>query len=363
MMNPFKEGSVDKQFASNALEATIHVGIVLLLLFWCFKIAQPFIEIFFWGIIIAVAIQPAYQLMLSISGKRPRLAAVLLTLLLLLILILPSLLFVGSLVDTAEKLSDGISRGTLKIPAAPEHIRSWPAIGESLYNFWRLSSENLLAALGKIAPQIKDIALWLVNKAAGTGFSIIKFIVAILISGVLLANGEACVRVAGTIAVRLAGDRGMELVALSGSTVRSVSRGILGVAIIQSILAGIGCLAAGVPAAGLWALVVLILAVIQMPTLLILGPLVIYVFYAGSTFAAVLFTVWCVLVGMCDTFLKPVLMGRGASVPMLVVFIGAIGGFMLSGIIGLFLGAVVLSLGFNLFQAWLQNGKLDEAPE
>jgi len=177
--------------------------------------------------------------------------------------------------------------------------------------------------------------------------------VAIVIAGVLLANSETGIQVARAIAVRLAGERGMEFVALSGATVRNVSRGILGVAVIQAILAGIGCLVMGVPAAGLWALLVLILAVIQLPTILVLGPIIIYVFYTANTVPAVLFAVWSLLVGLCDSFLKPLLMGRGASVPMLVVFIGALGGFMFSGIIGLFLGAVVLSLGFKLFQAWL----------
>ncbi len=352
-MNASDDPSDRNVLVSRAMEVTIHVGLVLLLLFWCFKIAEPFIEIFFWGIIIAIGVSPVYRLFVSAMGNRNKPAATLVVLLLLLILLAPSVLFVGSLVDTAEKLSSGISNGTLKIPVAPEGIKHWPVIGESLYNFWRLSSENIFAALVKIAPQIKIFALWLLNKAAGTGFSVIKFVVAIVISGVLLASSETGIQVARAIAVRLAGERGMEFVALSGATVRSVSRGILGVAVIQAILAGIGCLVIGVPAAGLWALLVLILAVIQLPTILVLGPIIIYVFYAASTAPAVVFAIWSLLVGLCDSFLKPLLMGRGASVPMLVVFIGALGGFMFSGIIGLFLGAVVLSLGFKLFQAWL----------
>jgi predicted PurR-regulated permease PerM len=159
--------------------------------------------------------------------------------------------------------------------------------------------------------------------------------------------------VAKAIAVRLAGERGADLVELARATVRSVARGILGVALIQAILAGLGCLVVGVPGAGLWALVVLILAVVQLPTFIILAPIVIYVFYTTGTVPAVLFAIWNLLVGGCDSFLKPVLMGRGVDVPMLVVFIGAIGGFILNGIIGLFLGAIILSLGFKLFELWL----------
>jgi len=363
-MNSSYHPSSDKSLVAGALEVTIRVGVVVLLLFWCFRIAQPFIQIFLWGIIIAIAIFPGYRWLGSALGGRNKLAATLVTLLLLIILIVPSLMFAGSLVDTAQKLSAGFSKGSLSIPAPPENIKSWPAIGETLYDFWRLSSENLTAAVSKIAPHLKVFGLWLLNTAAGAGFGIVSFVIAIIISGVLLANGERGVQVARAIAVRLAGERGTELVNLSGSTVRSVARGILGVALIQSILAGLGCLVVGVPGAGLWALLVLILAVVQFPTILILGPIIIYVFYTASTVPAVLFAIWSILVGGCDSFLKPLLMGHGVDVPMLVVFIGAIGGFILNGIIGLFIGAIIFSLGFKLFQVWLnEDMKQEEAPD
>ncbi|MFH1951883.1 MAG: AI-2E family transporter [Pseudomonadota bacterium] len=354
-MNSSYHPSSDKSLVARTLEVTIHVGLVVLLLFWCFRIAQPFIQIFVWGIIIAVAIFPGYRWLGSALGGRNKLAAMLVTLLLLIIIIVPCLMFAGSLVETAQKLSAGLSEGSLDIPAPPEKIKSWPVIGETIHNFWSLSSENLTAAVSKIAPHLKALGLWLLNTAAGAGFGIVSFVIAIVIAGVLLKNGERGVQVARAIAVRLAGERGIEFVQLSGSTVRNVARGILGVAIIQAILAGIGCLVVGVPGSGLWALLVLILAVVQLPTILILGPIIIYVFYTASTVPAVLFAIWSILVGGCDSFLKPLLMGRGVDVPMLVVFIGAIGGFILNGIIGLFIGAIILSLGFKLFQAWLNE--------
>ena len=353
----------DKLYVTRALEVTIHVGLVVLLLFWCFRIAQPFIQIFVWGIIIAIAIFPVYRSLRSALGGRNKLAAMLVTLLLLIILIVPSLMFAGSLVETAQKLSAGLFKGSLNIPPPQAAIKSWPVIGETLYDFWHLSSENLTSAVSKIAPHLKVFGLWLLNTAAGAGFGIVSFVISIVIAGVLLASEDRGVQVARAIAVRLAGERGIEFVQLSGATVRSVARGILGVAIIQAILAGLGCLVVGVPGSGLWALLVLILAVVQLPTILILGPIIIYVFYTASTVPAVLFAIWSILVGGCDSFLKPILMGRGVDVPMLVVFIGAIGGFILNGIIGLFIGAIILSLGFKLFQVWLnEDMKQEEAP-
>ena len=352
-MNISDHPSSDKTLIARTMETTIHVGIVMLLLFWCFRIAQPFIQIFVWGIIIAIAVFPAYRWLNSVLRGRKKLAAALVTLLLLVIIVVPCVMFALSLVETAQKLSADFIGGSLRIPSPPESIKSWPVIGQTLHGFWHLSSENLTAALGQIAPYLKSLGLWLLNTAAGAGFGIVSFVISILIAGILLANGARGAQVAKAIAVRLAGERGADLVELSRATVRSVARGILGVALIQAILAGLGCLVVGVPGAGLWALVVLILAVVQLPTFIILAPIVIYVFYTTGTVPAVLFAIWNLLVGGCDSFLKPLLMGRGVDVPMLVVFIGAIGGFILNGIIGLFLGAIILSLGFKLFELWL----------
>jgi len=352
-MNISDHPSSDKTLIARTMETTIHVGIVMLLLFWCFRIAQPFIQIFVWGIIIAIAVFPAYRWLNSVLRGRKKLAAALVTLLLLVIIVVPCVMFALSLVETAQKLSADFVGGSLRIPSPPESIKSWPVIGQTLHGFWHLSSENLTAALGQIAPYLKSLGLWLLNSAAGAGFGIVSFVISILIAGILLANGARGAQVAKAIAVRLAGERGADLVELARATVRSVARGILGVALIQAILAGLGCLVVGVPGAGLWALVVLILAVVQLPTFIILAPIVVYVFYTTGTVPAVLFAIWNLLVGGCDSFLKPLLMGRGVDVPMLVVFIGAIGGFILNGIIGLFLGAIILSLGFKLFELWL----------
>jgi predicted PurR-regulated permease PerM len=354
-MNSSHQSSNDKLFMARALEATIHIGLIVLLLIWCFQIGKPFIQIMVWGIIIAVATYPGFQKLKSAMGGREKMAAALITLLFLLILIVPTIMLSESVVKTAQEYSGELRGGALQIPAPPETIKTWPVIGESLYSLWDLSSNNLKEALTRVAPQLKAVGSWLLSTAAGAGFAIVSFIISIIISGVLLANSDGGHKTAQAIAIRLAGERGKEFVELAGATVRSVTRGILGVAIIQSILAGLGCLVVGVPAAGLWALIVLLLAVIQLPPLLIMGPIIIYVFYTTSTVPAVIFAIWSVLVSMSDSFLKPVLMGRGVDVPMLVIFIGAIGGFMHSGIIGLFTGAVILTLGYKLFLAWLNE--------
>jgi len=182
----------------------------------------------------------------------------------------------------------------------------------------------------------------------------VQFVLSILVTGILLANASGCAAVSHSLANRLFGDQGPAFEELAGSTVRSVTNGILGVAVIQSIFAGLGFLVAGLPGAGLWTLIFLFCAVLQIGALVLI-PAAIYMFAIASTTKAIIFLVWCIVVGLMDNVLKPLLLGRGAAVPAAVVFLGAIGGFLAMGIIGLFVGAIVLSVGYKLFLAWLEG--------
>ena len=342
-------------FVANALEAFIRIGVVGLLALWCFKIGRPFIQIILWGIILAVALRPTHRKIQSIFGGRGKLAATLITLIALLLVVIVGVMLSGTMIDGAKELSFRIKEGTLAVPPAPQSIKSWPIIGKPLHQAWKLASVNLAAALSRFSPQLRAFSQWLLANAARTGVGVLKFIVSLFIAGIFLVKADSGYEAAKLIGTRLAGGRGVELVDLAASTLRSVTKGILGVAVIQSFLAGLGCLAAGVPGAGLWALLVLIVAVAQLPTLLVLGPIIVYVFSSASMVTAVLFTIWSLLVGVCDNFLKPILLGRGVQVPMIIVFIGAIGGFISSGIIGLFIGSIVFVVGYQLFLAWLQQ--------
>ena len=194
---------------------------------------------------------------------------------------------------------------------------------------------------------------WVIGAAAGVGKGVLLFLVSILIAGAFLVYGQSGSQALETVAARILKGDGKQFVDLAGATIRSVAQGVLGVAVIQAILAGIGMMLVGVPYAGLWALLVLLLAIIQLPPLVVLGPVIVYVFSVETTVPAVLFMIWGLIVSASDTFLKPLFLGRGMDIPMLVILLGAIGGMILSGIIGLFVGAVVLAVGYTLFMAWL----------
>lgn len=343
----------DQGFQARALEVTLRIGFVLFLIGWCFWIIWPFFAMIVWGTVIAVAVFPMFQKLVSALGGRRKLAAALFTLVMLAIFIVPAAALTESLLGGAHSLYDRVSSGEIRIPPPPEGIGDWPLFGESVENIWKEASTDLAKLVSQLAPQLTEVGGTLLSSLTGIGLDLLQFLVATIISGVFLANADSGQLAAGKFAKRMAGDRGIEFARVAGQTIRSVARGILGVALIQSLFAGIGFLAVGLPGAGLLALICLFLAIIQLGVAIVVIPAVIYVFYTASTLTAVLFLVWCVVVTLMDNVLKPLLLGRGAPVPMLVIFLGAIGGFLTQGIIGLFIGAVILSLGFKLYQTWV----------
>ncbi|MGW8370019.1 MAG: AI-2E family transporter [Gammaproteobacteria bacterium] len=347
--------AIDQAFVRRALEITIRIGVVVGLAAWCFVIVKPFILPIAWGIIIAVATFPAYQKLVATIGGRRKLAAAIFVIVALVFLIGPTVMLSETLINGAKTVATDLREGTVNIPPPPARVAGLPLIGAGLNDFWTLASQNLEAALEEISPQLAVISKWLLGMAAGAGVSVLIFVASIIIAGVLLVNARGGGDVTRDLAVRLVGERGSDLAELAEDTVRGVTRGILGVAIIQALLAGLGFMAVGVPLAGFWAFLCLILATIQIGVALVMIPIVIYVFSVASPTTAFFFLVWAIFVTILDNVLKPILLGRGSRAPTLIIFIGAIGGFLAQGIIGLFIGSVVLVLGYELFMAWLRD--------
>ena len=341
----------------DALETTLRIGLVLLLVVWCFQIVRPFVTPILWGLILAIAVAPAYLRVTSAVGGRRKLAASLFVLLGLALFILPAIKLSGTMIAGLRELAAEFHSGELRIPPPPERVTDLPLIGARVGAFWSLAASNLEAALSQMSPQLKALGAWLVSAAANVGLGILQSIFSIVIAGVFLANGVRSQAGLQRFMERLVGANGRRFVALAESTIRSVAVGIVGVAIIQSTLAGIGLAVAGIPGAGLLALAALFLCIVQLGPTLVLLPAVIYSFSTDTKIAAGLFLVWCIFVALVDNFLKPLLLGRGVDAPMLVIFMGAIGGFLSMGIIGLFVGAVVLVLFHTLVMTWLNEAQ------
>jgi len=352
-----QNSAFDRTRLDLALEASIHVGLAILLATACLLILRPFVPLLTWGIIIAVSAYPSFRKLQAKLRGRGVLTAVLFTLALLALLIVPVILLAGTLAEGVQTLETDFRDGKLLIPPPPASVENWPIIGPSVNSVWGLASRDLLEALKSIGPQIKTFVPGLFAASAAIGFTVLQFALSILVAGALLANAEAAYKVTSSLAKRLFGKHGPDFQQLIGATIRSVTTGILGVAFIQSVLAGLGFLAVGLPGAGLWAIVFLIAAVLQVG-IVVLIPAVVYVFAVSTITKAVIFLIWCVIVALIDNVLKPLLLGRGVAVPIVVVFLGAIGGFVALGLIGLFVGAIVLSVGYKLFLAWINEGSL-----
>ena len=351
----------DRVFVRRAVEAAIRIGLLAGLAWWCFAILRPFVMPVLWGAIFSVALYPIFCRLKGKLGGRGSLAATVLVLAALAILIVPILVLSTSMVESVQHISRGIEDRTLEIPPPPDGVAEWPVVGPRLSEAWSQASINLELFLERYREQLKPAWNFVVAQAKSAGGATVVFILAILISGLMMAKADPAVAGLETLAVRLAGERGADLVSTSGATIRSVVQGVLGVAVIQSLASGIGMLLAGVPAAGLWAGLVLILAIMQLPPIVVLGPAMIYVFSSASTLTAVLFLIFGVIVSGSDALLKPLFLGRGMSIPMPVILLGAIGGMIHSGIVGLFIGAVVLALGYQLMKSWVEDGAEDTA--
>ena len=341
---------------TQAIEIAIRLTLIFLILAWCLKILTPFISLIAWGAIIAVAIYSPYQKLVEKLGGRKKLAVTLVAVIGIAFILIPIGSLSTSMVEGAVKLGHEVSSGSVSIPVPSESVREWPLIGEKTYKLWSDASGNLRTFLEQYPHQLSVIGKKLLGAAAGVGIGLLQFVISTLIAAVFLLGVESARESMQKLANRLAGQHGEEMLDMSISTIRSVAVGVIGIAFIQAILGGLGMLFAGVPAAGLFAIIILVLAIAQLPPILILGPVAFYVFSAESTTVAVLFLIWAILVSSSDMVLKPLLLGRGVDVPMIVILLGAIGGMITSGIVGLFIGAVILALGYKLFSLWIQMG-------
>jgi predicted PurR-regulated permease PerM len=282
------------------------------------------------------------------------------TLVTLALVLVPTYFIAASLVDTARDIGVELSADELVVPPPPEPVRQWPLIGRPTYDSWLLASQNLSVAVKKFEPQLRALGGRLIGAISGVGAAVVQSLIAIIVAGLFLATAGTCAAAMRGVAGRIGGEMGMRTIDMSAATIRSVAQGVIGVALIQGLLAGIGLFLVHVPAAGLWTIAVMVLAIVQLPPILILGPIAAYVFsLADNTTVAVIFTVWSLIVSGSDAFLKPLFLGRGVAVPMPVILIGAIGGMILHGMIGLFVGAVILAMGYTLVSSWLED---DETP-
>jgi predicted PurR-regulated permease PerM len=357
--NLLPDEALEKLISRKLLDLFIRMGLIIFLVVYCYQIFKPFIGLMLWSVILAVALYPLHTLIARKMGGRDGRAATALVLAILLSVLIPTTLLTFSFADSTTDLVKQVHSGTLQIPAPNESVAGWPVVGRKVYTLWSSAHSDLGALVTKYEPKIAVVTKQVLGYAASAGTAILKFLVALVLAGIWMAYGASGHAAAKAIARRMAGDEeGKALVTISTATIRAVAQGVIGIACIQALLLGAGFILIGIPAAGILALLVLVLGIIQIPAALVALPTIIYVLSTHeSTPVAIMFTVYTLVAGMVDNILKPLMLGRGVDAPMPVILLGALGGMATGGIIGLFLGSVMLALGYQLFMAWVYREK------
>ena len=335
------------------VDLIIRLVVLFLLLAWCFDILKPFLLIIIWGAVIAIAAFPLYKSLVKIVGKRKKIAAFILVVLLLSVLIVPSVLVTKSFYDGISHLRETYKEGQPLIPPPGPNTANWPALAKPILTIWNNASGNFQATILKYSNQFEVAGKWVLSLLAGIGKGVIQFIVSIIVAGIMLVYFESLATFSKKLFQKLAGKNGEYFANVTAVTIRNVFKGVMVVAFVQSAMAGIGFFTAGVPFAGLWSVACLVFAITQIGIWPVVIPVVVYMFSVTDTVTATLLAVWLGLATISDNILKPILLGRNAPAPMLVILLGSIGGFIYNGFLGLFLGAVVLTIGYKIIIDWI----------
>ncbi len=345
-----------EQMERRLIDVLIRAGLILALVMLCYRVFSPFLTLMVWALILAVTIYPLHQWLASKIGGKQGLAATLLVVVCVALIVTPTAMLMSSLGDSVRQLVNDVQNNSLKIPAPRPGVGEWPIVGKKIHDFWSKAHADLPVLVQSMQPKIGELAKTAMSFVASIGGGLLQFIASFIIAGIIIAFGESGSRSSVAIFERIVGrERGNEFTRLSTATIRAVAQGVIGVAFIQAIIVGLALLVAGVPWAGVLVVIVLVLGIAQVPALIVSVPAIIYIWSSGdySNAAAIVYTVVLLLAGMTDNVLKPLMLGRGVDAPMPVILLGALGGMATAGILGMFVGATLLALGYQIFMGWV----------
>ena len=345
-------GREGRSFDARFTDLVIRLAVIGLFVYFSLTLLAPFAIMVIWAVILAVALYPAFEALRRWLGGHGGLAATVITLLGLAIVVAPLGAIAVNVAETTVELVADFENQTVTVPRPPERVKEWPVIGEKAYAAWNLASVNLEAAVKRFGPPLLQAAGTVVGKIAGIGFGMLGFAVSVLIAGFLFVPGPRLAIAIKTFARRIAADRGAEFVDLAGATIRNISRGVIGVALLQALLVALILSLFGVPGAGVIAFLVLIFCIVQVGPVPVVLPVIIWAWSTKDTGPALLLTLLLIVIPVIDNVLKPILMARGLSTPMLVILLGVIGGTVSYGLIGLFLGPILLGIFYDLLVTW-----------
>lgn len=338
--------------AQRSIDLFIRLAAISALAVWCFLVVRPFLDIMFWAAILAIGLHPVYLCLRKRLGERSLPAAAILLLLGIAIIIGP-LTFLGiTIYDDVQVLSRGLTSSDFVFPPLPEGITNLPFIGDELNELWQSARQDIRPLLVRFQPQLEQLASFIVGLSATTGATLLKLLLSLLVAAGFMANAAWLQQRIHKVVRRLAPQRSEEFLSLTMATIQNVIRGVIGVAAVQTALVGAGLLLAGIPGAGLLIAICFVLILVQLGPTLVVLPVLIYAWSTMPFISALLLTLWMIPAGLIDNVLKPLWMGKGLPVPILLIFVGVIGGTLSGGVLGLFLGPVILALGYDVLRLW-----------
>ena len=323
-------------------------------------VLRPFLPSLIWAVTIVVATWPVMLRVQAYLGGRRALAVVAMTFALLLVFIVPILLAVVTIAENADRITDWLKTlAAMQVPPPPDWVASLPVVGERVAAVWQqVAVEGYSELAARLAPYAKDVGKWIVGHAGSAGAVFIQLLLTVILTAILFSGGEFAAERVRRFGRRLAGARGESSVILAGQAIRGVALGVVVTALVQSILAGIGVAIAGVPFPAVLTALMFMLSIAQIGPVPVLALSVGWLYWQGETSWAVALLVWTVVVGGMDNVVRPILIRRGADLPLLLIFAGVIGGLLAYGVVGIFIGPVVLAVAYKLLEAWL-----NDAPE
>lgn len=354
---------VEKRLVARFLDMFIRFGLILALASFCYTVFSPFLNMMLWAVILAVTLYPLHQYFATRLGGKQGWSSTLIVLLGIVLIVVPTVLMISSLGESVSVMIDKLSGRAFVIPPPSAHIATIPIVGEKISVLWLKASNDLPGLISNYRTQIGDIAKATLGILASMGGGLLGFILSFIVAGIIMTWGTAGADSARRIAIRLTDEnKGQSLVKLCTSTIRAVAQGVIGVALIQALLVGVIMIVAGIPAVGIFFILALILGIAQIPVILVTAPAIALMWSLGDhgTAMNIVYTILLIVAGMADNVLKPLMLGRGVDAPMPVVLLGALGGMAASGILGMFIGATLLSIGYRIFMSWVNDGQVGD---
>ena len=337
--------------------------VLCLLLFGCLRVLRPFVSALLWGVVLSVSCWPAYRRLLKLTGNRRTLASLLMTLGMMLTILLPFAIVGLTLADNVTALTTAVKKWVESgPPAAPGWLGKVPVVGAKAVDTWKSLASDTGQLMDKAKDWIQPLTAWLLKGGLTIGRGLLELALSVLISFFLFRDGVSAAGRLATGMERIAGEKGKRLLEVAGKTIRGVVYGILGTALVQAVLAGIGFLIAGVPGAALLALLTFFFSVVPVVgTGLVWIPAAAWLFHQGSTGWGIFMVIWGLGVGNVDNVVKPWLISQGSDMPFILIFFGVLGGALAFGFIGVFLGPTLLAVGWRLFEEWASTNRQESA--